>query len=303
MAQAELEEAEAVNDLLIDKDNTKKNEDGTRIKYMQRKTLTILLGILNVFLFVILIVIITYYISDKSQRVIIKPAKTFCLPCEEISIHPDDDPANFHKYFVQRQENGKTLCCADDGRNLEKMMELYVERKHAIKTAESSKEELEAACNDKITDFEPRVMARVAGIKETKENGVNHIVHWKLSKSVLDLFFKHNISYDPKTAEFVINQPGYYYIYSQITMSINKEVQNDRDNICHYIYRTRKGLPHKLLQNSRTRCKFQGDESRSTSYIGAVFDMNKDDRLMVKVSHPKVVDKAESSSYYGLHII
>jgi hypothetical protein len=48
--------------------------------------------------------------------VIIKPAKTFCLPCEEISIHPDDDPANFHTYFVQRQENGKTLCCADDGR-------------------------------------------------------------------------------------------------------------------------------------------------------------------------------------------
>jgi hypothetical protein len=36
--------------------------------------------------------------------------------------------------------------------------------------SESSKEELEAACNDKITDFEPRVMARVAGIKETKES-------------------------------------------------------------------------------------------------------------------------------------
>ena len=303
MAQAELEEAEAVNDFLIDKDNTKKNEDGTRIKYMQRKTLTILLGILNVFLFAILIVIITYYINDKSQRVIIKPAKTFCLPCEEISIHPDDDPANFHKYFVQRQENGKTLCCADDGRNLEKMMELYVERKHAIKTAESSKEELEAACNDKITDFEPRVMARVAGIKETRENGVNHVVHWQLSKSGLDLFFKHNISYDPNTAEFIINQPGYYYIYSQITMNINKGVQSGRDSICHYIYRTRNGLPVKLLQNSRTRCKFQGDESKSTSYIGAVFNMNKEDRLLVKVSHPDVVDKAESRSYYGVHII
>jgi hypothetical protein len=134
-------------------------------------------------------------------------------------------------------------------------------------------------------------------------DGVNHIVHWKLSNSVLDLVFKHNISYDPSTAEFVINQPGYYYIYSQITMNIDKVVQNGRDSICHYIYRTRLGKPDKLLQNSRTRCKFQGDESKSTSYIGAVFNMNKDDRLMVKVSHPDVVDKAKSSSYYGLHII
>ena len=86
-------------------------------------------------------------------------------------------------------------------------------------------------------------------------------------------------------------------------MNIKKDVQNGRDSICHYIYRTRQGLPEKLLQNSRTHCKFQGDESKSTSYIGAVFNMNKDDRLMVKVSHPDVVDKAESSSYYGLHII
>lgn len=134
-------------------------------------------------------------------------------------------------------------------------------------------------------------------------DGVNHIVHWKLSKSELDLFFKHNISYDRNTAEYVINQPGYYYIYSQITMNIEEDDQIGRDSICHYIYRTRKGIPDKLLQNSRTRCKFQGDESKSTSYIGAVFNLNKDDRLMVKVSHPNVVDKAESSSYYGLHII
>ena len=115
---------------LSDKDTSKTNEEsktddsGTRIKYMQRKTLTILLGILNVFLLIILIVIIAYFVKDKSQRVIIKPAKTFCLPCEEISIHPDDDLANFNKFFVQRQENGKKLCCADDGKNLEKMMEL-----------------------------------------------------------------------------------------------------------------------------------------------------------------------------------
>lgn len=134
-------------------------------------------------------------------------------------------------------------------------------------------------------------------------DGVNHIVHWKLSKSELDLFFKHNISYDRNTAEYVINQPGYYYIYSQITMNIEEDDQIGRDSICHYIYRTRNGIPDKLLQNSRTRCKFQGDESKSTSYIGAVFNLNKDDRLMVKVSHPNVVDKAESSSYYGLHII
>lgn len=134
-------------------------------------------------------------------------------------------------------------------------------------------------------------------------DGLNHIVHWQLSKSELDLFFKHNISYDHNTAEFLINQPGYYYIYSQITMDIDKADQIGRDSICHYIYRTRQGLPEKLLQNSRTRCKFQGEESKSTSYIGAVFNLNKDDRLMVKVSHPDVVDKAQSSSYYGLHII
>ena len=124
---------EAVSTSLLDKDTSKTNEEskkgqsddsGKRIKYMQRKTLTILLGILNVFLLIILIVIIAYFVKDQSQRVIIKPAKTFCLPCEEISIHPDDDPANFKEYFVQRKENGKMLCCADDGKNLEKMMEL-----------------------------------------------------------------------------------------------------------------------------------------------------------------------------------
>lgn len=98
-----------------------KKKESTR--YMKRTTLVILLGILNVFLLAILIFISAFFAKDKSQRVTINPSQTFCLPCNEVSIHPDDDPINF-QYFTERKENGKEICCADHGQYLDKLMQL-----------------------------------------------------------------------------------------------------------------------------------------------------------------------------------
>lgn len=286
-----------------DKAKKEKKEGGGGGKYMKKTTLTILLGILNVFLLAILIFIIAFFDKDKSQRVIINPSKTFCLACDEISIHPDDDPINFRQ-FSKRKENGKEICCADEGQNLDKLMELYVERKHAMKASAMNTQELQAACNSKVDDFEPRVMARVAGISGTRPNGVNHIVDWKTTGNERGLFFKENVTYDVVKDEFVINKRGYYYVYSQVTLDFNAATQDQTKSLCHYLYKTPpRGQPDKLLENSRTRCKFQGTSTQSTSYIGAVFNFNKDDRLMVKVSDPNILDRADSKSYFGLHII
>ena len=117
--------------------------------------------------------------------------------------------------------------------------------------------------------------------------------------------FMQNITYDDNTDEFVINKPGYYYIYAQITMRVTAVAQqNPSKSLCFNIYKKPvSGNPEKLLESSRTQCKFQGDKSQSTSYIGAVFNLNKDDRLMVKVSDGNILEKSESKSYFGLHII
>ncbi|CAG2220518.1 CD253 [Mytilus edulis] len=230
-----------------DKDKGKESSGG---KYMKKTTLTILLGILNVFLLAILIFIIAFFVKDKSQRVIINPSKTFCLPCDEVSIHPDDDPINFRQ-FSKREENGKEICCADEGQNLDKLMELYVERKHAMKASEMNTQELQAACN----------------------NGVNHKVHWKMTGNERGLYFRDNVTYSD--GQFVIGKPGYYYVYSQVTLDFNAAKQDQTKSLCHYLYKTpQTGQPDKLLENSRTRCKFQGSSTQSTSYIGAVFNFN-----------------------------
>ncbi|VDI20184.1 tumor necrosis factor ligand superfamily member 10 [Mytilus galloprovincialis] len=296
---AQAGEADKMIPTTKDKDKDKKESSGG--KYMKKTTLTILLGILNVFLLAILCFIIAFFVKDKSQRVIINPSKTFCLPCDEVSIHPDDDPINFRQ-FSKREENGKEICCADEGQNLDKLMELYVERKHAMKASAMNTQELQAACNSKVDDFEPRVIGRVAGISSTSPDGVNHKVNWKMNGNEKGLYFKDNVTYS--NGQFVIGKPGYYYVYSQVTLDFSAAKQDQTKSLCHYLYKTPKtGQPDKLLENSRTRCKFQGSSTQSTSYIGAVFNFNKDDKLMVKVSDPAILDRADSKSYFGLHII
>lgn len=135
--------------------------------------------------------------------------------------------------------------------------------------------------------------------------GSFHIVDWKYANQGSAMQFAQNVTFDASTDEFVVNKAGYYYVYAQVTMKImEKDLTDPSKSLCFNIYKKPAGgNPEKLLENSRTRCKFHNNEAQSTGYIGAVFNLNKDDRLMVKVSDKDNIEMSAPKSYFGLHII
>ena len=59
----------------------------------------------------------------------------------------------------------------------------------------------------------------------------------------------------------------------------------------------------KLLENTRSFSELHGPENNGTSYIGAVFELKKDDEIMVKSTHTHKLIGGDLENFFGLYII
>ena len=125
------------------------------------------------------------------------------------------------------------------------------------------------------------------------------LIYWEKSEhSILDFVRYTN-------GRFTINEPGYYYVFSQLKYEHDPESSQDTaarqtHALHHYSLRTRES---KLLENSRSFSELHLEENNGTSFFGAVFRFERNDKIMIKSSHTHRISGTENENYFGLHML
>ena len=105
---------------------------------------------------------------------------------------------------------------------------------------------------------------------------------------------------------FSISEPGLYYVFCQI------KFEHDPDSAVspvsrqsHTLHKYSSSTGHKtrLLEKTRSFSELGGPENNGTSFIGAAFDLEKDDQIMVKSSHTHKLVGDDKMNFFGLYII
>ena len=133
-------------------------------------------------------------------------------------------------------------------------------------------------------------------LSDTRERD---LVYWEKSEqSILDLVRYTN-------GRFTINQPGYYYVFSQLKYEHDPESRpntgaRQTHALHHYSLRTRE---RKLLENSRSFAELHLPVNNGTSFIASVFRFERNDKIMIKSSHTHRISGNHKENFFGLHIL
>ena len=134
-------------------------------------------------------------------------------------------------------------------------------------------------------------------IPETREKD---LIYWeKTSQSILESVHHTN-------GRFFIRNAGYYYVFSQIKYSHDPDSARNIDarqshSLLKYSYK--RGRLDKLLENSRTFSQLRSSENNGTCFIGAVFEFDENDQIMVKSTHTHMLSGDEHENFFGLYTV
>ncbi|KAG5850013.1 hypothetical protein ANANG_G00077770 [Anguilla anguilla] len=99
-----------------------------------------------------------------------------------------------------------------------------------------------------------------------------------------------------------INETGLYFVYSRVEF-MGKHCRA-KDSLSHTVFKRREGAkPLVLLEGHREGyCRPAREEGlwSSSSYLGAVFQLTRLDRVFVNVSHPALLSHSHNANYFGL---
>uniref|UniRef100_A0A194AN86 Putative tumor necrosis factor ligand superfamily member 10-like protein n=1 Tax=Pinctada fucata TaxID=50426 RepID=A0A194AN86_PINFU len=293
-------------------DSNKEKKD--QILLQRWKSFAIVLIVLDILLLVIALTVTIVWMNDSNERVSLPYPQEYCLPKKAISLQVDDDKTNF-KNCTTRIEDGVEVCCMSTQEGLQQLVDLYVTRRYRedqVKNAPLHHCPMQSLTGSSKNQSAARVVGKIGSVPDLYGSS---IVRWdsKSNKS----FVNSRVSYDDNQGTFTVAKKGFYYIYSQVTfMEMNMNMSNspssdlDRSmytSLCHFVYRKRPNMPdghhEKLLESSQSKCQLQTRQSNSTSYIGAVFYLDEEEQIMVKVTDPDKISGSEYSNYFGLHMI
>lgn len=108
----------------------------------------------------------------------------------------------------------------------------------------------------------------------------------------------------------VVPETGVYFLYSQVGFFVyykeGEEVDpNGAQSLFHTVFRYNLIYPQeqKLLRSGVTQCwERQKDYGRYTSYVGAAVELNKGDKIYVKVSKIHFLANSEpETTYFGMY--
>lgn len=117
-----------------------------------------------------------------------------------------------------------------------------------------------------------------------------------------------------RNGELVIQEKGFYYIYSQIYFRFqeaeeaSKAVSKDRrknKQLVQYIYKfTSYPDPIMLMKSARSSCWSKDSEYGLYSiYQGGVFELKENDRIFVSVTNQHLIDLDQEASFFGAFLI
>ncbi|XP_052787443.1 uncharacterized protein LOC128222470 isoform X1 [Mya arenaria] len=160
-----------------------------------------------------------------------------------------------------------------------------------------------AGCDRVTNDKQP--IAKAVGIVEFKPSDIvdgHHKVQW--NKNGRTFYTKHCVHLELE-GEIFVRQPGYYIVSSQLNLRRRKETsptlnESRPTTFIHYV----DILSHKFGTNGvlmQTKKSIERNGGYFTSFLSAVFKLNKYDRLSVSVSNPELLDIDNYNDHFLVH--
>lgn len=111
-----------------------------------------------------------------------------------------------------------------------------------------------------------------------------------------------------RNGELVIQEKGFYYIYSQTYFRFQEEIKENTKNdkqMVQYIYKyTSYPDPILLMKSARNSCWSKDAEYGLYSiYQGGIFELKKDDRIFVSVTNEHLIDMDHEASFFGAFLV
>ena len=100
--------------------------------------------------------------------------------------------------------------------------------------------------------------------------------------------------------------PGFYFVFSQLKYDHDPESVKDagaRQSHTLQRYSFKQGRKETLLENTRAYSELYGPANNGTSFIGAAFQFEKDDQIMIKTTHTHKLSGDDSVNLFSLYII
>ena len=88
------------------------------------RNLAVVMIILNVLFLVIVLTVVIVWQNDRNERQLVPHPEKLCLPCNDISLHKDDDIWNLVEFQTSTDESGQRVCCANTHEELHNLVKL-----------------------------------------------------------------------------------------------------------------------------------------------------------------------------------
>ncbi|XP_052790505.1 uncharacterized protein LOC128224621 [Mya arenaria] len=258
---------------------------------LKRKNHAVICIVASIILTLIFLVFIIMWSVIREPLTMSKESLA-CIPCNKMehSSNKNLDPAA----GIKRRDDG--MCCG----SVESIAQMLFQKEMAVQYYYSSSSgslidmaEVYADCERETNDKQP--IAKVVGIVECTPSYIvegHYKVLWNKNGRT---FYANNCVHLQLEGEIFVRKAGYYIVSSQLNLRRRRSETNTPINetrpttfshhvdLLSHMY----GTTGVLMQ---TKKSIEINGVHFTSFLSAVFKLNKYDRLSVSVSHPELLD-------------
>lgn len=214
-----------------------------------------------------------------------------CEPCS--ALQSDNNPpkgCNIIKDSVKKTDK----CCCKASTVISKLTEKSAQVNFKDFRVTATAAVLKTDCMEN-----KKPSGKVVGIDFESLKEDEDTVHFKPKQQIQE-----SVTYS--NGMFNIAKSGFYYVFSQIKYEHdNESAQNVDAKQSHTLHRssTNNDDKEKLLENTRTFSQLRTSTNNGTSFIGAVFELFENDKLMVQTTHTHRLSGYDHENFFGLYII
>ncbi|XP_052802196.1 uncharacterized protein LOC128232588 [Mya arenaria] len=263
-------------------------------KLKRKKAHAITCVILNMFLTFNFLLLITVWAVVRAS--LSNPqASAMCIPCDKTTPNTFSGPKIDHSTIKMRKDG---MCCgpvesiAQNVLQKDVVEQYYEYRKNSASLLDILDDSAIANCQRETSNKHP--MSKIVGIVEFKPSYIvngHYKVLWNKNGRT---FSANNCVHLEPEGEIFVRQPGYYIVSSQLNLIRQNETGTYRNEtsptvFSHHVdlFSQKFGTTGILMQ---TKKSIQRNDGFYTSFLSAVFKLNKNDRLSVSVSNPEYLE-------------
>ncbi|KAL4220493.1 tumor necrosis factor (ligand) superfamily [Mactra antiquata] len=252
---------------------------------------------LNVLITILIILTVNYIVKDTNCEIIRETR--ICVNCSDLVIHPDDTIETVHK-----MSDG--TCCVAAGQNVYDLVHLYTSRWLKNNLAERNASFHRFKCGSE----NERHTIKIVGQQKRQEKMHHNKVLWDSDSKMAVIPDAKYMTHHPEHGFIEIKRTGLFFVYSQLVLEHDgpgnvDEYNNGLISYQHSISLITAGSDQiharSILLNKDTRCSCTKDKYRFTSQLGSAFQLNKGDKLFVRVSNVTEIVPDPVMNHFGVH--